>query len=172
VGSGGYDTNRPEQGPVAGTMDQIRPHCYHRGADTDDRAQLDWSICSLSDPIRWRPGADPGQKQTPATGLWLRGIDAPWPVTEENNIGATLPIHGRSTNTEDCAFGDLCRFISLISQAKGSRRLARERGAPNNHVKRERRLPRRLERFLPSKWIAAAILVKILIPQMDQNGGW
>jgi hypothetical protein len=30
--------------------------------------------------------------------------------------------------------------------------------------------PRRPERFLPGKWIASAILAKILIPQMDQNG--
>jgi hypothetical protein len=28
VGSGGHDISRPEQGPVAGTMDQVRPHCY------------------------------------------------------------------------------------------------------------------------------------------------
>ena len=33
------------------------------GAATDDRALLDWPACSSSDPIRWRPRADPGQKQ-------------------------------------------------------------------------------------------------------------
>jgi hypothetical protein len=26
-------------------------------------ALLDWPTCSSSDPIRWRPSADPGQKQ-------------------------------------------------------------------------------------------------------------
>jgi len=46
-------------------------------------------------------------------------------------------------------------------------------GGPDNRtVERERRFPRLLERFLPGKWIASAILVKILILQIDQNGGW
>jgi hypothetical protein len=47
-------------------------------------AALDRPTCSSSDPIRWRPSADPGQKQTPATGSWLRGVDHGGPVTEGN----------------------------------------------------------------------------------------
>jgi transposase len=58
------DTGRSEQGPGAGTMDQARPHVTPRRR-TDDRALLDWPTCSSSDPIRWRPSADPGQKRDP-----------------------------------------------------------------------------------------------------------
>ena len=39
------------------TDDISAGHCYC--------ALLDWPTCSSSDPIRWRPGADPGQKKDP-----------------------------------------------------------------------------------------------------------
>ena len=48
-------------------MDQVRPQ-YPPPRRTDDRAPLDWPARSSSDPIRWRPRADPGQKQD--TGDW------------------------------------------------------------------------------------------------------
>jgi hypothetical protein len=46
-------------------MDQVRPqvgqwHCDH--------AYRDWPAYPHSDPIRWRPCADPGQKHDPAIG--------------------------------------------------------------------------------------------------------
>ena len=40
-------------------------------------AFLEWPTCSSSDPIRWRPSADPGQKRDLATGSMLRAIDHP-----------------------------------------------------------------------------------------------
>jgi hypothetical protein len=55
-------TNRPERGPVAGTMDQARPQ-QAKWRRKDDHALLDWPTCSSSDTIRWRPCADPGQKR-------------------------------------------------------------------------------------------------------------
>jgi Transposase len=37
---------------------------------------------SSSNPIRWRPGADPGQKHGPGDRMTQKGIDQPTPVTE------------------------------------------------------------------------------------------
>jgi len=42
---------------------------------------------SSSDPIRWRPGADPGQKQDTGDRITLKGIDTQTPVTEEYFYG-------------------------------------------------------------------------------------
>src|SRR5205085_5225995 len=39
---------------------------------------------SSSDPIRWRPGADPGQKQDTGDRITLKGVDTQTPVTEEH----------------------------------------------------------------------------------------
>ena len=61
---GRHDTRRPERGPVAGTMDQARPRkCQRR--HQGNRALLDRPTSSSSNPIRWRLGADPGQKRDP-----------------------------------------------------------------------------------------------------------
>src|SRR3954452_8869253 len=38
--------------------------------------------CSLSDPIRWRPCADPGQKRDTGGWIMLKGVDDRRPVTE------------------------------------------------------------------------------------------
>src|SRR5262249_41193333 len=46
---------------------------------------VDWPALSSSDPIRWRPRADPVQKHDPGETdprKWKRGIDKPRPVTE------------------------------------------------------------------------------------------
>src|SRR5262249_31793853 len=46
---------------------------------------VDWPALSSSDPIRWRPRADPVQKHDPGEmdpRKWKRGIDKPRPVTE------------------------------------------------------------------------------------------
>ncbi len=48
---------RPEQGPVAGTMDQVRPHHVQRRRMAD-RASLDWPA-DPSDTIGWRPSRRP-----------------------------------------------------------------------------------------------------------------
>ena len=48
----------------------------------DDRALLDWPTRSPSDPIRWRPCADPDRSKTPAAGSTLKRVDHQRPVTE------------------------------------------------------------------------------------------
>jgi hypothetical protein len=64
-------------------MDQARPHVTQRRHTHDDRALLDWPTCSSSDPIRWRPSADPGQKQDTGDRIMAQGIDQAGPVTED-----------------------------------------------------------------------------------------
>jgi transposase len=49
----------------AGTMDQVRPHASLSALRPRG---LDWSASSSSDPIRWRPRADPVQKHDPGDG--------------------------------------------------------------------------------------------------------
>ena len=56
------DAGRPEQGPVAGTMDQVRPMSSQQGSLLRVFRLAD---LLLSNPIRWRPSADPGQKRDP-----------------------------------------------------------------------------------------------------------
>jgi hypothetical protein len=51
----------PGAGPVAGTMDQVRPLRREQLARSLRVARL--ADRSSSDPIRWQPSADPGQKQ-------------------------------------------------------------------------------------------------------------
>src|SRR5271169_5833190 len=56
-------------------MDQVRPHDTQRRR-LDDRALLDWPTRSSSDPIRWRPRADPGQKQDTGDRIMAqKGVD-------------------------------------------------------------------------------------------------
>jgi hypothetical protein len=84
------DTSRPEQGPVAGTMDQVRPMSSQQGFRYC--AFLDWPTCSSSNPIKWWPSADPGQKRDPGRqGSRLRGIDHQGPVTEEMTLHRVFP---------------------------------------------------------------------------------
>src|SRR5262249_48891573 len=60
---------------------------------------VDWPALSSSDPIRWRPRADPVQKHDPGEmdpRKWKRGIDKPRPVTEarierKRNAGKKIP---------------------------------------------------------------------------------
>jgi hypothetical protein len=53
----------PEQGPVAGTMDQVRPYHVQRRPHGLSRV-IRLAGRSLSDTIRWRPSrADHGQKR-------------------------------------------------------------------------------------------------------------
>ena len=61
-------------------MDWVRPQVvpWHH-----DHAYLDWPTHSSSDPIRWRPCADPGQKQELGDWMTQKGIDLSRPVTEE-----------------------------------------------------------------------------------------
>ena len=70
----------------------------------------------------------------------------------------------------------LATFTALFAHLAGERQLkiAAKGGAPNNRtVERELEISRGGSKgFCRAKWIASAILVKILIPQMDQNGGW
>jgi hypothetical protein len=47
--------------------------------------RLDWPAYPQSDPIRWRPCVDPGQKHDPVTD---KGIDKSGPVTEAHLIQA------------------------------------------------------------------------------------
>src|SRR4051812_4565010 len=61
-------------------MDQVKPHRARRHRK-NDRASQDWLTWSLSDPIRWRPCADPGQKRD--TGDWIR---APRGLTTEGPL--------------------------------------------------------------------------------------
>ena len=57
-------SRRWDDGP--GQTDDISAgHCYC--------ALLDWPTCSSSDPIRWRPGADPGQKKDPGDRIKAQG---------------------------------------------------------------------------------------------------
>ena len=60
-------------------MDWVRPQVvpWHH-----DHAYLDWPTHSSSDPIRWRPCADPGQKQELGDWMTQKGIDLSRPVTE------------------------------------------------------------------------------------------
>jgi hypothetical protein len=53
-------------------------------------------------------------------------------------------------------------FAHLASERQ--LKIGAQGGPDHRTVERERRFPRRLERFLPGNWIASAILVKILIP--------
>ena len=55
----------PKRSPDAGTMDQVRPPS---GMWHHDHAHRRLADLSSSNPIRWRPRADPGQKQVP--GDW------------------------------------------------------------------------------------------------------
>jgi len=69
----------------------------------------------------------------------------------------------------------LATFTALFAHLAGERQLkiAAKGGAPNNRtVERELEISRGSKDFCQAKWIASAMLVKILIPQMDQNGGW
>ena len=52
----------PKRGPDAGTMDQVRPQ---PGSWQQTTLNVDWPTYPLSNPIRWRPSADPGQKHDP-----------------------------------------------------------------------------------------------------------
>ena len=54
---GPFETMACPASPVAGTMDQVRPHVAARRR-IDDRGLIDWPTCSSSYPIRWRPNAD------------------------------------------------------------------------------------------------------------------
>src|SRR5437588_9937840 len=61
--SGGSSTPAfPKRGPDAGTTGKVRPQCgsWHRTTHN-----VDWPALSSSDPIRWRPRADPEQKHDP-----------------------------------------------------------------------------------------------------------
>jgi hypothetical protein len=78
----------PEQGPVAPTMDQVRPHDPRRRRK-DDRALLDWPTCSSSDPIRWRPGADQARHRRQDHGS--EGLTKLGPVTEADHLGERVP---------------------------------------------------------------------------------
>jgi len=60
VGSGGQ-TPPPGAGPVAGTKDPVRPLKVEQLARRLRVPRL--AGRSSSDPIRWQPCADPGQKQ-------------------------------------------------------------------------------------------------------------
>ena len=57
----------PKRSPVAGTMDRARLHIT--AWRSCDHAHLDWSARSSSDPIRWRPRADPVQKRESSGGM-------------------------------------------------------------------------------------------------------
>jgi len=107
----------------------------------NDHAQLDWPASSSSNPIRWRPYADHGQKSDPAKGQRKKGIDYPRPVTEENAIGTTRPpgnltvtnagrssnhsIGGRSTgvryNCRTCNSGNSKRRASRLRRKPTAR---------------------------------------------------
>src|SRR5512139_1047067 len=72
----------PKRGPDAGTTGKVRPPS---GPWHQTTLNVDWSTLSSSDPIRWRPRADPVQKHDPGERnprKWKCGIDKPRPVTE------------------------------------------------------------------------------------------
>jgi hypothetical protein len=58
------------RGPVAGTMDQVRPHNWEQPQKTALEERL--AGRSSSDPIRWRPRADHGQKQETDGRIWQK----------------------------------------------------------------------------------------------------
>src|SRR5581483_6686939 len=60
----------PKRSPVAGTMDAVRPliRQWHKPRARSLAGRI------LSDPIRWRPCADPVQKREPAAGRRKKGL--------------------------------------------------------------------------------------------------
>jgi molybdate transport system substrate-binding protein len=65
-------------------MDQVRPGNRTSGIVTTQRRLAD---LSSSNPIRWRPCADPGQKPDPGGRTTYKGIDQSRPVTEDGVSG-------------------------------------------------------------------------------------
>jgi hypothetical protein len=51
----------------------------------NDHAQLDWSASSSSNPIRWRPRADHGQKSEPAKGQRKKGLTNRGPLQKRHD---------------------------------------------------------------------------------------
>ena len=90
--SGDLRHQSPGAGPVAGTMDQVRPLRREQLARRLRVPRL--AGRSSSDPIRWQPRADPGQKQDTGGRIMLkRGIDTGGPVTEARLIH----VHNRDS---------------------------------------------------------------------------
>ena len=77
-GSGGTDTSRPEQVPSPGRWIRSGRKCA--AAPQGDRASVRLAGRSSSDPIRWRPRADPGQKQDTGDRISSKGIDTRGPL--------------------------------------------------------------------------------------------
>jgi hypothetical protein len=82
TGSGGQ-TPTPGAGPVAGTMDPVRPQI--REQLIRDCASLDWSTDPHQTPSGGSRPLTPDRSETPATGLCSKGIDTRGPVTEARN---------------------------------------------------------------------------------------
>jgi hypothetical protein len=82
TGSGGQ-TPTPGAGPVAGTMDPVRPQI--REQLIRDCASLDWSTDPHQTPSGGSRALTPDRSETPATGLCSKGIDTRGPVTEARN---------------------------------------------------------------------------------------
>ena len=60
--------NRPGRNPPSGAPGELHP--------AGNRASVDRPTCSSSNPIRWRPSADPGQKRDPGDRTEAqKGID-------------------------------------------------------------------------------------------------
>src|SRR3954471_22946844 len=69
-----------EGGPVAGTMDQVRP--LMREQRSHDCASLDWPTGPHPTPSRSALAPTADRSKTPAAGSRSRGIDSTGPVTE------------------------------------------------------------------------------------------
>ena len=99
-----------------------------------DHAFPDWPTSSTSDPIRWRPGADPGLKRDPAIRQCKKGIDTPRPVTEVHHVDRqqkTLAAIRRAK-----VVGHRC-FPSAADQGGITRREARRNHTAARRANRE-----------------------------------
>jgi hypothetical protein len=84
----------PGAGPVAGTMDQVRPQDGKRRFGID-RAPLDWPADPHQTPSGGGRAPTPDRSKTPATGLRSKGIDTGEPVTEARLIHRMSGIRWR-----------------------------------------------------------------------------
>jgi hypothetical protein len=74
-------TPAPSGGPVAGTMDQVRPQM--REQRFADCASLDWPTGPYPTPSGSGHAPTADRSKTPAPGSRSRGIDTTRPVTED-----------------------------------------------------------------------------------------
>jgi len=112
TGSGGQ-TPTPGAGPVAGTMDPVRPQI--REQLIRDCASLDWSTDPHQTPSGGSRALTPDRSETPATGLCSKGIDTRGPVTEARISQTSTGIACRYSTL---SLKSTCYSRSICSQKK------------------------------------------------------